>query len=60
MLIKNELGKIFGKKASWIYMLIIVIAVVLGKGYIQDRLGGESNNNWREETQATVNQCSRI
>lgn len=58
LLIKNELGKIFGKKASWIYMLIIVIAVALG-GFLEDRIGGEPNNNWREETQAAVNQLQQ-
>jgi ABC-2 type transport system permease protein len=58
LLIKNELGKTFGKKSSWIYMLVIVIAVILG-GFLEDRLRDQSNNNWREETQANVSQLQQ-
>jgi ABC-2 type transport system permease protein len=58
LLIKNELGKIFGKKSSWIYMLVIVIAVILA-GVLQERLTDESSSNWREETQANISQLQQ-
>jgi ABC-2 type transport system permease protein len=58
LLIKNELGKIFGKKSSWIYMVIIFIAVVLG-GILQQNFSPEPSDNWREETQARVNQLQQ-
>ncbi|OCA90492.1 hypothetical protein A8F94_00975 [Bacillus sp. FJAT-27225] len=58
LLIKNEMGKIFGKKASWIYILIIVAAVILG-GILQQKMSGEPNENWREETQARVDQLQK-
>ncbi|WP_316572915.1 ABC transporter permease subunit [Neobacillus sp. YIM B06451] len=58
LLIKNEIGKIFGKKSSWIYMVIILIAVVLG-GILQKNFTEEPSKNWREETQARVNQLEQ-
>ncbi|WP_053362433.1 ABC transporter permease subunit [Bacillus sp. FJAT-27251] len=58
LLIKNELGKIFGKKSSWIYMLVIVIAVILA-GVLQERLTDGSSSNWREETQANISQLQQ-
>ncbi|WP_409274858.1 ABC transporter permease [Neobacillus sp. SCS-31] len=58
LLIKNEIGKIFGKKSSWIYMVIILVAVVLG-GILQKNFTEEPSKNWREETQARVNQLEQ-
>ncbi|WP_059173175.1 ABC transporter permease [Bacillus sp. FJAT-27445] len=58
LLIKNEIGKIFGKKSSWIYMIIILIAVVLG-GILQKNFTEEPSENWREETQVRVNQLEK-
>ncbi|WP_082347219.1 ABC transporter permease [Bacillus sp. FJAT-18017] len=58
LLIKNELMKLFGKKSSWIYMLIILIAVIAA-GILQNNFSGEPNENWREDTQASVNQMQK-
>ncbi|WP_110926783.1 ABC transporter permease [Bacillus massiliglaciei] len=52
-LIKNEMGKIFGKKASLVYMIILVLAVIAG-GFIQQKIQGDPNENWREDTQAEI------
>lgn len=51
--------KIFAKKASWIYILILILAVVIG-GIIQQKIYGEPSDNWREETQTELNQLKRI
>ncbi|MEH7885660.1 ABC transporter permease subunit [Bacillus sp. JJ1609] len=53
-LIQNELMKIFGKMASWIYMIIIVMAVLIA-GIIYMKFSGEPNPNWREDIQAEIN-----
>ncbi|WP_081772955.1 ABC transporter permease [Bacillus sp. EB01] len=58
LLIKNELMKLFGKKSSWIYMLIILVAVIAA-GILQNNFTGEPNENWRGETQATVSQLQK-
>ncbi|ALC92788.1 hypothetical protein AM500_12720 [Bacillus sp. FJAT-18017] len=50
--------KLFGKKSSWIYMLIILIAVIAA-GILQNNFSGEPNENWREDTQASVNQMQK-
>jgi ABC-2 type transport system permease protein len=52
-LIQNELMKIFGKMASWIYMVIIVMAVLIA-GIIYSKFSGEPNPNWRQDTQAEI------
>ncbi|HAQ08415.1 MAG TPA: hypothetical protein DCR24_13190 [Bacillus bacterium] len=52
-LIQNELMKIFGKKASWIYLIIIVMAVLIA-GIVYLKLSGDSNPNWRQDTQAEI------
>lgn len=52
-LIQNELMKIFGKMASWIYMVIIVLAVLIA-GIIYMKFSAEPNPNWRQDTQAEI------
>jgi ABC-2 type transport system permease protein len=52
-LIQNELMKIFGKMASWIYLVIIVMAVLIA-GIIYSKFSGEPNPNWRQDTQAEI------
>ncbi|WP_210366453.1 ABC transporter permease subunit [Bacillus sp. REN3] len=52
-LIQNELMKIFGKKASWIYMIFIVFAVLVA-GIIYLKFSGEPNPNWRHDTEAEI------
>lgn len=52
-LIQNELMKIFGKMASWMYMVIIVLAVLIA-GIIYLKFSGEPNPNWREDTKAEI------
>ncbi len=50
-LIQNELIKIFEKRASWIYIAILVVAMVIG-GFIYQRVNGEVDENWRENLEA--------
>jgi ABC-2 type transport system permease protein len=52
-LIQNELMKIFGKMASWIYMIIIVMAVLIA-GIIYSKFSGDPNPNWKQDTQAEI------
>lgn len=52
-LIQNELMKIFGKMASWIFMIVIVLAVLIA-GIIYMKFSGEPNPNWREDIQAEI------
>lgn len=52
-LIQNELMKIFGKMASWIYMIIIVLAVLIA-GIIYMKFSADPNPNWRQDTQAEI------
>lgn len=52
-LIQNELMKIFGKMASWIYMIIIVMAVLIA-GIIYMKFSADPNPNWRQDTQAEI------
>jgi ABC-2 type transport system permease protein len=52
-LIQNELMKIFGKMASWIYMVIIVMAVLIA-GIIYMKFSADPNPNWRQDTQAEI------
>lgn len=58
LLIKNELGKIFGKKSSWIYMVMILIVVILG-GILQKNFSPEPSENWREEIESRVDQIQQ-
>lgn len=50
-LIQNEMIKIFEKRASWIYISILIIAMVIG-GFIYQRINGEVDENWRENLEA--------
>jgi ABC-2 type transport system permease protein len=52
-LIQNEMMKIFGKMASWIFMIVIVLAVLIA-GIIYMKFSGEPNPNWREDIQAEI------
>lgn len=52
-LIQNELMKIFGKMASWIFMIVIVMAVLIA-GIIYMKISGEPNPNWRQDIQAEI------
>ena len=52
-LIQNELMKIFGKMASWIYMIIIVMAVLIA-GIIYMKFSADPNPNWRQDTQTEI------
>ncbi|WP_349409977.1 ABC transporter permease [Pseudalkalibacillus sp. SCS-8] len=52
-LIRNELMKIFQKKSSWIYLIIIVLAVIAG-GIIYNITSGEPNENWRATIEAEI------
>ncbi|UYZ20211.1 ABC transporter permease [Mesobacillus jeotgali] len=52
-LIQNELMKIFGKMASWIYMIIILMAVLIA-GIIYMKFSADPNPNWRQDTQAEI------
>lgn len=57
-LIRNELMKIFSKKASWIYMIIILLACIVS-GVIYQKVGPEPSENWREETKAEIQQLEK-
>lgn len=50
-LIQNELIKIFEKRASWIYIAVLVIAMIVG-GIIYQKVNGEADENWRENLAA--------
>ncbi len=50
-LIQNEMIKIFEKRASWIYIAILMVAMVIG-GFIYQRINGEADDNWRENLEA--------
>jgi ABC-2 type transport system permease protein len=52
-LIQNELMKIFGKMASWIYMIVIVLAVLIA-GIIYSKFSADPNPNWRQDTKADI------
>jgi ABC-2 type transport system permease protein len=52
-LIQNELMKIFGKMASWIYMIVIVLAVLIA-GIIYSNFSADSNPNWKQDTQNEI------
>ncbi|WP_261129768.1 ABC transporter permease [Bacillus sp. Marseille-Q3570] len=57
-LIRNELMKMFQKKSSWIYLIIIVIAVIAG-GIIYNIASGEPDENWRASLQAEIEQLQQ-
>ncbi|MBE3569893.1 MAG: ABC transporter permease subunit [Bacillales bacterium] len=57
-LIKNEMVKIFEKKSNWVYILILILAVVIG-GVIQQKIYEKPSKNWREETQKELNQLQK-
>ncbi|MBT2693755.1 ABC transporter permease subunit [Bacillus sp. ISL-55] len=52
-LIQNELMKIFGKMASWIYMVVIVLAVLIA-GIIYSKFSADPNPNWKQDTQNEI------
>lgn len=52
-LIQNELMKIFSKKSSWIYMILIVVFVIAA-GAIYTKVTGTPNENWKQELQTQV------
>ncbi|WP_160723682.1 ABC transporter permease [Bacillus sp. USDA818B3_A] len=52
-LIRNELMKLFQRKSSWIYLIILVLAVIVG-GIIYNKVSGEPDPNWRSEMKAQV------
>ncbi|GAM13941.1 ABC transporter permease [Mesobacillus selenatarsenatis] len=52
-LIQNELMKIFGKMASWIYMIVIVLAVLIA-GIIYSKFSADPNPNWKQDTQNEI------
>jgi ABC-2 type transport system permease protein len=52
-LIQNELMKIFGKMANWIYMIVIVLAVLIA-GIIYSKFSADPNPNWKQDTQNEI------
>lgn len=52
-LIRNELMKLFQKKSSWIYLILIVIAVIVG-GIISNKVSDEPDPNWRAGMKAEI------
>ena len=52
-LIQNELMKIFGKMASWIYMIVIVLAILIA-GIIYSKFSADPNPNWKQDTQTEI------
>jgi ABC-2 type transport system permease protein len=50
-LIQNELIKIFEKRASWIYIAVLVIAMIVG-AIIYQKVNGEADENWRQNLEA--------
>ncbi|WP_409295293.1 ABC transporter permease [Peribacillus sp. SCS-26] len=50
-LIRNELMKMFQKKSSWIYIILIIAGVIVG-GVIYDKITPEPNADWKQELQA--------
>lgn len=52
-LIQNELMKVFGKIASWLYVLIIFAAVVI-VGIVYLKMEGEPDPNWRQTMEEEI------
>ena len=52
-LIRNELMKLFQRKSSWIYPIILVIAVIVG-GIIYNKVSGEPDPNWQAGMKAEI------
>lgn len=52
-LIRNELMKIFSKKTSFIYLIIIILATVAA-GWIYQNMNKNNNENWREQLQQEI------
>ncbi|MBM7691006.1 ABC-2 type transport system permease protein [Peribacillus deserti] len=57
-LIRNELMKMFQRKSSLIYLIIIVLAVIAG-GIIYNKVVGEPNENWQAEVKAEISQMQQ-
>ncbi|WP_026568383.1 ABC transporter permease [Bacillus sp. UNC41MFS5] len=52
-LIRNELMKLFQRKSSWIYLIILVLAVIVG-GIIYNKVSGEPDPNWQAGMKAEI------
>ncbi|MCM3118426.1 ABC transporter permease [Neobacillus sp. MER 74] len=52
-LIRNELMKLFQRKSSWIYPIIVVLAVIVG-GIIYNKVSGEPDPNWQAGMKAEI------
>ncbi|MFB5193619.1 ABC transporter permease [Neobacillus sp. KR4-4] len=52
-LIRNELMKLFQRKSSWIYLIILVLAVIVG-GIIYNKVSGEPDPNWKAGMKAEI------
>lgn len=52
-LIRNELMKLFQKKSSWIYLIILVLAVIVA-GIIYNKVSGEPDPNWQAGMKAQI------
>ncbi len=57
-LIRNELMKMFQKKSSWIYLIIILIAVIAG-GIISNAVAGEPDEDWKATMKAEVEELQK-
>lgn len=57
-LVRNELMKLFQKKSSWIYLIIIVIGVI-ASGIIYNAATGEQDDNWKASMKAEVEQLQK-
>ncbi|MGM7700554.1 ABC transporter permease [Pseudalkalibacillus sp. Hm43] len=57
-LIRNELMKMFQKKSSWIYLIIILIAVIAG-GIISNAVAGEADEDWKATMKAEIEELQK-
>lgn len=58
LLIKNELMKLFSKKASIIYLVAILLAAII-TGIIYKNVGPEPNTNWREDIETEIQRMEK-
>ncbi|MFS0635239.1 ABC transporter permease subunit [Mesobacillus foraminis] len=52
-LIQNELMKIFGKMAGWLFMVVVVLAVLIA-GIIYLKVEGPEDPNWRQGIETEI------
>lgn len=52
-LIQNEWMKIFGKHSSWVYAVIIIVALFIG-GILYQKFEPEPSENWKEEVEQEI------